>query len=132
MDWAYGQDGGDKEFVQNFGRETSWRTSTCKILGKYVMRTGGEWNWLRIVSNGRFWYYPNTVMHICPLLVQESYCHFQSHAWEVCPLETTKYKQNLLKVKHLDDPVFAVALLVKEDFVAEFVRGDKELARFTL
>jgi hypothetical protein len=25
-------------------------------LGKYVVRMGSGWNWLRIVSNGRLWY----------------------------------------------------------------------------
>jgi hypothetical protein len=26
------------------------------ILGRQVVRMGGGWNWLRIVSSGRLWY----------------------------------------------------------------------------
>jgi hypothetical protein len=26
------------------------------VLGKEVVRRGGGWNWLRIVSNGGLWY----------------------------------------------------------------------------
>jgi hypothetical protein len=54
--------------TQNFGGETSCRTVISKVnkgdwgktqkcvSGKYVVRMGGGWNWLRIVSNGRLWY----------------------------------------------------------------------------
>jgi hypothetical protein len=37
-------------------REVDGRIILRLILGKYVVRMAGGWNWLRIVSNGRLWY----------------------------------------------------------------------------
>jgi hypothetical protein len=30
--------------------------SVMWILGSYILRNGGGWNWLRIMSNGGLWY----------------------------------------------------------------------------
>ena len=36
--------------------EQSGHRRINRIMGKCVVRVGGGWNWLRIVSKGRLWY----------------------------------------------------------------------------
>jgi hypothetical protein len=53
--------------MQNFCGETSWKTVTwtsekeiknikMELRERQIVRMGGGWNWLRIVSSGGLWY----------------------------------------------------------------------------
>jgi len=48
----------DENYNQNFGAESCSETSTS-INGKYmeVVNMRGRWNWLRIIYNGRHYYW---------------------------------------------------------------------------
>jgi hypothetical protein len=38
------------------GRRIQGTIILTQILVKYVVRMGGGWNWLKVVSNGGLWY----------------------------------------------------------------------------
>jgi len=44
------------EKLHSEDRERIGRMTLSWILGRQIVRMGGGWNWLRIVSSGRLWY----------------------------------------------------------------------------
>jgi hypothetical protein len=51
---------------QTLGRlRRGGRIAVKWIFGKWVVRMGGGWNWLRIMSNGGLWYWLCSFLRFC-------------------------------------------------------------------
>jgi hypothetical protein len=47
----------DRKHSEFYSKELGdGRIILTRILGKEILRMGGGWNWLRIVSSGGLWY----------------------------------------------------------------------------